>query len=158
MPGGMGDSRQHGGGMNVEQAVFLVGGLGTRLHKLTGGTAKPVLDVGGRPFLDHLLDEASRHGLKRALLPFVALVTVLSCGAPEPAPSGAAGSRSEAIIGGTNDTGDPSVVLAYTSAHGERGFPGKLDARITYRVIGPAELAVIFEATADRAPRSRSDV
>jgi D,D-heptose 1,7-bisphosphate phosphatase len=68
VPGGMGDGRQHGGGMNVEQAVFLVGGLGTRLHKLTGGTAKPVLDVGGRPFLDHLLDEASRHGLKRALL------------------------------------------------------------------------------------------
>lgn len=54
--------------MNVEQAVFLVGGLGSRLRKLTGDTAKPVLDVGGRPFLDHLLDEASRHGLKRALL------------------------------------------------------------------------------------------
>jgi D-glycero-D-manno-heptose 1,7-bisphosphate phosphatase len=64
----MGDSRQHGGGMNVEQAVFLVGGLGSRLRALSGGTAKPVLEVGGRPFLDHLLDEASRHGLKRALL------------------------------------------------------------------------------------------
>ena len=31
-------------------------------------TAKPMLDVGGRPFLDYLLDEASRHGIKRALL------------------------------------------------------------------------------------------
>lgn len=54
--------------MTVEQAVFLVGGLGTRLHGLTAGKAKPVLDVGGRPFLDYLLDEASRHGIKRALL------------------------------------------------------------------------------------------
>jgi len=57
-----------GGGMNVEQGVFLVGGLGSRLRTLTGDTAKPILDIGGRPFLDHLLDEASRHGLKRALL------------------------------------------------------------------------------------------
>jgi D-glycero-D-manno-heptose 1,7-bisphosphate phosphatase len=54
--------------MTVEQGVFLVGGLGTRLRALTGSAAKPVLEVGGRPFLDHLLDEASRHGLKRALL------------------------------------------------------------------------------------------
>ncbi len=54
--------------MNVEQAVFLVGGLGTRLHGLTAGKPKPLLDVGGRPFLDYLLDEASRHGVKRALL------------------------------------------------------------------------------------------
>lgn len=55
-------------GMIVEQAVFLVGGLGTRLRSLTAAAAKPVLEVAGRPFLDHLLDEASRHGLKRALL------------------------------------------------------------------------------------------
>jgi len=54
--------------MKVDQAVFLVGGLGSRLKTLTGDTAKPVLDVGGRPFLDHLLDEASRHGVGRALL------------------------------------------------------------------------------------------
>ena len=33
-----------------------------------GERAKPMLDVGGRPFLDYLLDEASRHGIKRALL------------------------------------------------------------------------------------------
>ena len=55
-------------GRMIEQAVFLVGGLGTRLQSLTANAAKPVLEVGGKPFLDHLLDEASRHGLKRALL------------------------------------------------------------------------------------------
>src|SRR5262249_18710188 len=61
-------ARQDRGGMTVEQAIFLVGGLGTRLRSLTAGAAKPVLEVGGKPFLDHLLDEASRHGLRRALL------------------------------------------------------------------------------------------
>jgi D,D-heptose 1,7-bisphosphate phosphatase len=54
--------------MIIEQAVFLVGGLGSRVQGVSGGKAKPMLDVGGRPFLDYLLDEASRHGIKRALL------------------------------------------------------------------------------------------
>ena len=34
--------------MIVEQAVFLVGGMGSRLKELTSATAKPVLEVGGR--------------------------------------------------------------------------------------------------------------
>lgn len=68
MPRSLVLSRQDRGGMIVEQAVFLVGGLGTRLGSLTSSAAKPVLEVGGKPFLDHLLDEASRHGLRRALL------------------------------------------------------------------------------------------
>jgi len=54
--------------VTVEQAVFLVGGQGTRLRDLTKATAKPVLEVGGRPFLDYLLHDAARHGVKRALL------------------------------------------------------------------------------------------
>ncbi len=54
--------------MTVEQAVFLVGGIGSRLKELTSATAKPALEVGGRPFLDYLLDEAARHGVRRALL------------------------------------------------------------------------------------------
>lgn len=52
----------------LNQAVFLVGGLGTRLKGLTQDTPKPLLDVGGRPFLDYLLDEAARHGLRDILL------------------------------------------------------------------------------------------
>ena len=68
MPGTVDRDGRFGGRVKVEQGVFLVGGLGSRLRALTGDTAKPILDVGGRPFLDHLLDEASRHGLKRALL------------------------------------------------------------------------------------------
>jgi D-glycero-D-manno-heptose 1,7-bisphosphate phosphatase len=68
VPRGLVLAQQDRGGMIVEQAVFLVGGLGTRLGSLTAGSAKPILEVGGKPFLDHLLDETSRHGVKRALL------------------------------------------------------------------------------------------
>ena len=52
----------------LRQAVFLVGGLGTRLKHLTRTTPKPLLDVGGRPFLDYLIEEAARHGFTDILL------------------------------------------------------------------------------------------
>lgn len=52
----------------VAQAVFLVGGLGSRLGDLTRDRPKPMLDVGGRPFLDYLVENARRHGLDRIVL------------------------------------------------------------------------------------------
>jgi D-glycero-D-manno-heptose 1,7-bisphosphate phosphatase len=54
--------------MILRQAVFLVGGRGTRLGALTDGTPKPLLAVGDRPFLDHLIGEAIRFGMDRILL------------------------------------------------------------------------------------------
>ena len=54
--------------MTVRQVVCLVGGRGSRLGSLTESTPKPLLDVGGRPFLDYLVSEASRFGLERLLL------------------------------------------------------------------------------------------
>jgi D,D-heptose 1,7-bisphosphate phosphatase len=50
------------------QAVILAGGLGTRLGAVTRHTPKPLLEVGGRPFLDHLVWNLARHGLRRILL------------------------------------------------------------------------------------------
>jgi aldose 1-epimerase len=44
----------------------------------------------------------------------------------------------------------PAVVLAYTSPHGEGGFPGELTARAIYRLTGPTELSLTYEATTDR--------
>jgi len=52
----------------LNQAVFLVGGLGTRLKERTKATPKPLLDIGGRPFLDYLLDEAARQSFTDILL------------------------------------------------------------------------------------------
>jgi len=53
---------------SVGQIVFLIGGAGTRLGDLTRATPKPLLPVAGRPFLEHLLRKAARHGLERVLL------------------------------------------------------------------------------------------
>ncbi|MBM7484093.1 D,D-heptose 1,7-bisphosphate phosphatase [Bradyrhizobium sp. USDA 3686] len=45
----------------LRQAVILVGGLGTRLGERTRCSPKPLLEVGGRPFIDYLLDELTRY-------------------------------------------------------------------------------------------------
>jgi aldose 1-epimerase len=45
---------------------------------------------------------------------------------------------------------EAAVVMAYTSADGERGFPGTVEARATYRITGPTELSLTLEATTDR--------
>jgi D-glycero-D-manno-heptose 1,7-bisphosphate phosphatase len=52
----------------LRQAAILVGGLGTRLGALTAATPKPLLPVGGRPFLAWLLRELSRFGVEEAVL------------------------------------------------------------------------------------------
>jgi aldose 1-epimerase len=48
------------------------------------------------------------------------------------------------------ETPEPAVIFDYSSADGEGGFPGRLEARVVYRLTGPMELAVTFEATTDR--------
>lgn len=50
------------------QCVILIGGLGTRLGSLTRDMPKPLLPVGGAPFLDVLVGEAVRRGFNEILL------------------------------------------------------------------------------------------
>lgn len=50
------------------QCVILLGGLGTRLGELTRETPKPLLGVGGKPFIDVLIREAVRRGFTNILL------------------------------------------------------------------------------------------
>ena len=52
----------------IGQAAILCGGLGTRLGAMTANRPKPLLEVGGLPFLDVLLFELGRHGIRRILL------------------------------------------------------------------------------------------
>ena len=52
----------------IRQCAVLVGGLATRLGALAAVTPKPLLPVGGRPFLAWLLRELSRFGVDEALL------------------------------------------------------------------------------------------
>jgi len=49
------------------QAVVLVGGLGTRLGSLTADTPKPMLEIGGKPFLEYLVLLLRRNQVRRIL-------------------------------------------------------------------------------------------
>lgn len=49
-------------------AVVLCGGLGTRIRRLTGGCPKVLINVGGRPFVDILLDRIRVQGITSAIL------------------------------------------------------------------------------------------
>ncbi len=52
----------------IEQAVVLCGERGAGSRPLTAGLPKPLLQVGGAPFLDMLLFELGRHGFRRIVL------------------------------------------------------------------------------------------
>ncbi|MBV9150626.1 MAG: NTP transferase domain-containing protein [Alphaproteobacteria bacterium] len=52
----------------IQQAAILCGGRGTRLGALAAGTPKPLLPVGGRPFLELLLGRLRLSGIRRVLL------------------------------------------------------------------------------------------
>jgi D,D-heptose 1,7-bisphosphate phosphatase len=52
----------------VRQCAVLAGGLATRLGAITATTPKPILPVGGRPFLAWLLRELVRFGVRDVLL------------------------------------------------------------------------------------------
>ena len=52
----------------IQQAVFLCGGLGTRLRPITNKIPKPVVEINKIPFLWYLLDRVSDNGIKRFLL------------------------------------------------------------------------------------------
>lgn len=49
------------------QAVILVGGKGERLKPLTDRIPKPMVDVAGKPFLEHLVILLKKNGVKRFL-------------------------------------------------------------------------------------------
>lgn len=52
----------------ITQAVILAGGRGTRLGDSAGVRPKSLVDIGGRPFLDVLLERLATQGITKALL------------------------------------------------------------------------------------------
>jgi len=45
------------------KAIILAGGLGTRLSEETGSRPKPMIEIGGRPILWHIMKVYSSHGI-----------------------------------------------------------------------------------------------
>ena len=50
------------------EAIILAGGLGTRLRPVVPDLPKPLAPIGGRPFLEYLLDYWEAQGIKRFIL------------------------------------------------------------------------------------------
>ena len=50
------------------KAVILAGGLGTRLRPLTNNTPKPMLPIGEKPILEHLINWTKKNGVKSIVL------------------------------------------------------------------------------------------
>lgn len=54
--------------MKADEAIVLVGGLGTRLRAVVSDVPKPLAPVAGRPFLVWVLDHLADSGMRRVVL------------------------------------------------------------------------------------------
>lgn len=52
----------------IETAMVMAAGHGTRMRPLTHDRAKAMVEVGGRPLIDHMLDRLHAAGVKRAVV------------------------------------------------------------------------------------------
>lgn len=53
---------------DIRQAVILAGGLGTRMRPLTDIIPKPMIEINGKPFLEHLILILKENGIKEVVL------------------------------------------------------------------------------------------
>ena len=52
----------------IKQAVIFAGGQGTRLRPLTNNLPKPMVEVGGRPFLEYLIELLRDNGIEEIVI------------------------------------------------------------------------------------------
>src|SRR5690242_774198 len=51
----------------IKQAVILAGGLGTRMRPLTDTMPKPMIPVGGKPFVAYLVELLKQNGIEEII-------------------------------------------------------------------------------------------
>ncbi len=54
--------------LRANQAIIMAGGKGKRLYPLTRDVPKPMLEVRGRPILEHIIDQLRQYGIFRITL------------------------------------------------------------------------------------------
>src|SRR4030095_10043095 len=54
-------------------------------------------------------------------------------------------------VGPLTEPGSAGAVLTYASPAGEQGFPGRLEVRVTYRLLPGRQLRIDYEARTDAA-------
>lgn len=50
------------------KAIVMCAGYGTRLGKLTKDTPKPMIEVGGKPVIGHIVDHLNRYGIENIIV------------------------------------------------------------------------------------------
>jgi glucose-1-phosphate cytidylyltransferase len=50
------------------KVIILAGGLGTRLHEETNSRPKPMVEIGGKPILWHIMKSYSAHGINEFII------------------------------------------------------------------------------------------
>jgi D-glycero-D-manno-heptose 1,7-bisphosphate phosphatase len=142
----------------IRQAVILAGGLGTRLGALTAETAKPVLEVGGRPFLFWPMRELQRFGVERFLVltghgAATAEAAVRSAAADLPRPAEIAFVREPAPLGtgGALLHAAPSLDERFLLLNGDTLFDCNLAVLLAAAAAQPASVEghMLLRAVAD---------
>lgn len=62
------DEPKAAAGRRTPKVALLAGGFGTRLGELTKDVPKPMIDVGGRPYLERVIQSFARRGLRDFVL------------------------------------------------------------------------------------------
>ena len=55
-------------GVQPTSAMVLAAGLGTRMRPFNGQIPKPLVQVGGKALIDHVLDRLAEAGVERAVI------------------------------------------------------------------------------------------
>jgi D-glycero-alpha-D-manno-heptose 1-phosphate guanylyltransferase len=135
------------------KAIVLCGGLGTRLGELTREVPKPLLDVGGRPFMHYVLDRLAAAGIVDVTLAtsfqsgmFAGLYGDRWCGirirhSVEQEPLGTGGAVRQAMAVAQ---ADEALVL-----NGDTLFEMSIEAFIAFQRARQAQVAVAVRRVAD---------